>query len=460
MLTVAGPFKASGSGDTPSRRRIFLCRPADRADEIRCATRIVSILARRAFRRPVTHDEVKDLLEFFRDGRAKRGSFEAGIQMALRRIVASPKFIFRGETESSELTPGTPYHVSNLELASRLSFFLWSSIPDDELLALASEAKLRNRKVLEQQVRRMLADRKSKAIVDNFVGQWLYLRNLRSVQPNSNDFPDFDDNLRQALQREVELFVGSIVREDRSVLDLLTADYTFVNERLARHYGIPNIYGSQFRRVTLTDDSRRGLLGKGAVLTVTSQADRTSPVLRGKWILENLVGTPPPPPPPDVPSLQENEKAKPRTMRERMEAHRANPVCATCHKVMDPLGFVLENFDAVGAWRGREAGHPIDVTGTFWDGTQLNGAVSLREALLKRPEAFIGNFSEKLLTYALGRGLDYYDMPAVRDILRQADGADYRFSSVVLGIVNSKPFQMRTKLAQDGEASSLTSSVQ
>jgi hypothetical protein len=334
--------------------------------------------------------------------------------------------------------------VSDVELASRLSFFLWSSIPDDELLRVAAAGKLKNPAVLDQQVRRMLGDAKAQALVTNFAGQWLHLRNLRSMVPNSNEFPDFDDNLRQAMLRETELFFDSIIREDRSVVDLLTADYTYVNERLATHYGIPGIYGNHFRRVTLTEDARRGLLGKGAILMVTSHADRTSPVVRGKWILENLVGAPPPPPPPNVPPLKDSDEgAKPRSMREQMEEHRASPVCAGCHKVMDPLGFALENFDAVGAWRTMDAGVPIDASGQLTDGTRIDGVVQVRQALLKRPEVFVNALTEKLLTYALGRGPAYYDMPSLRSIVRESARENYRFSSLILAIVRSTPFQMR-----------------
>jgi Protein of unknown function (DUF1592)/Protein of unknown function (DUF1588)/Protein of unknown function (DUF1585) len=334
--------------------------------------------------------------------------------------------------------------VSDLELASRLSFFLWSSIPDDELLKVASQGRLTDPAVLEQQVRRMLASDRARTLVSNFAGQWLQLRNVRSVLPNSDEFPDFDDNLRQGFRRETELLFESVMREDRNVLDLLRADYTFVNERLAQHYGIPNVYGSYFRRVPITDEARKGLLGQGSILALTSHAERTSPVLRGKWVLENIVGTPPPPPPPDVPTLKENEEGqKPRTMREQMAEHRANPVCASCHKVMDPIGFALENFDAVGAWRTREAGGPVDASGELADGTKVDGVVTLRAALLSRPDVFVGTMTEKLLTYALGRGLDYHDMPVVRSIVRQSGAGGYRFSSLVLGIVNSVPFQMR-----------------
>jgi mono/diheme cytochrome c family protein len=442
-LTIIGPFNATGPGETPSRRRIFVCRPASRSAEEPCARRILATLARRAYRRAATDAEIADLMGFYRRGRGK-GIFDKGVQMALRRVLASPKFVLRAERNRPDVPPGVAYRISDVELASRLSFFLWSSIPDDELLRVAAEGRLRNPVVLEQQARRMLADRKASALVANFAGQWLQLRNLRRIVPNSNEFPDFDDNLRQALLREADLFFESIIREDRSVLDLLTADYTFVNERLARHYGIPNMYGTHFRRVTLGDDARKGVLGKGAILTVTSHTDRTSPVVRGKWLLENLLGTPPPPPPANVPPLKENEPGKkPRTLREQMEEHRKNTVCANCHKLMDPLGFALENFDAVGAWRMQDAGNPSDASGKIADGTTLDGVVTLRQALLARPDVFVGTFIERLLTYALGRGLSYHDMPIVRRIDRQAARHDHKFSAIILGIVTSVPFQMR-----------------
>jgi hypothetical protein len=472
-LAITGPFEATGPGDTPSRRRIFTCSPssssakvpasaeasADRsagkraahvstagsnASETACAQQILSTLARRAYRKPVTDADLRPVLSFYDVGR-RQGGFERGIQMGLERILASPQFMFRIERDPANVAAGAVYRISDLELASRLSFFLWSSIPDDELLKVAIQGRLSNPAVLEQQVRRMLASDRSRTLVSNFAGQWLQLRNVRSVLPNSDEFPDFDDNLRQGFQRETELLFESIMREDRNVLDLLRADYTFVNERLAEHYGMPNVYGSYFRRVSITDDARKGLLGQGSILALTSHAERTSPVLRGKWILDNIVGTPPPPPPPDVPTLKENEEGqKPRTMREQMAEHRASPVCASCHKVMDPIGFALENFDAVGAWRTREAGGAIDASGELADGTKVDGVVTLRQALLGRPEVFVGTMTEKLLTYALGRGLDYHDMPVVRSIVRQAAASDYRFSSLVLGIVNSVPFQMRT----------------
>jgi hypothetical protein len=455
-VILSGPFNPTGPGDTPSRRRIFTCRPARPQDEEDCASGILETLARRAYRGHATDDDVRTLRGFFARGRREGGSFDAGIDLALRRILASPKFIFRVEPDPPGAAPGAVYPLSDLELASRLSFFLWSSIPDDELLALASRGRLRSEGALRQQVRRMLADSKSQALVDNFLGQWLHLRNLRTKQPNSHEFPDFDDNLRQALQTEIELFFRSILREDRSVLDLMTADYTFLNERLARHYGIPGVYGSHFRRVTLPDAARRGLLGKGAVLMVTSHAHRTSPVLRGKWILENVLGTPPPPPPDVVPPFEEDTSAaKPRSVRERLEVHRRNPACASCHRMIDPAGLALENFDAAGAWRIRDGGTrgmPIDASGQLVDGTAVNGVEELREALVRDPDVFATTLAEKLLTYALGRGLSAADMPAVRGIVAGARREGYRFAALVDGIVTSVPFTMRVK-APAGEAS-------
>ncbi len=443
-VSIGGPFDAKGSGDTPSRRRIFSCHPASAAEEMPCARRIVSTLARHAYREPIGDADLETLLGFYQQGRNK-GTFEDGIELALRRILASPQFVFRFERDPAGLASDTNYRVSDLDLASRLSFFLWSSIPDDELIDLASQGKLHNPAVLEQQARRMLADPRSQALVDNFAGQWLYLRNLRGAAPDLESFPNFDDNLRQAFKTETELFFGSIMREDRSVLNLLNADYTFVNDRLARHYGIPNISGSRFRRVTVTDDARRGLLGQGSILTVTSVATRTSPVQRGKWLLENVLGTPPNPPPANVPPLKENAAgAKELTVRERMEQHRASPACAGCHKILDPLGFSLDNFDAVGAWRSLgEGGTPIDASGVLADGTKVNGPADLRNALLSRPNVFVGTMTEKLMTYALGRGVEYYDMPAIRGIVHDAARKDYRFSTLILGVVKSTPFQMR-----------------
>ncbi len=452
---VTGPFKPTGVGETPSRRKIFVCRPSAAAEENACARRILSTLARRAYRGDVVNADLQVLMEFYEAGRQEGGSFDTGIDLALRRILASPKFVFRVERDPSSIAPGTVYRLSDLELASRLSFFLWSSIPDDQLLDLASQGKLKTPAILEQQVRRMLTDEKSQALVENFVGQWLHLRNLRNKLPNSHAFPDFDDNLRVYMQTEMELFVGSIIREDRNVLDLMTADYTFVNERLAKHYGIPNIYGSHFRRVTLTDEARKGLLGKGAVLMVTSHAHRTSPVLRGKWILENVMGTPPPPPPDVVPPFEEDTQAqKPKSVRERMEQHRKNPSCASCHRLIDPAGLALENFDAVGAWRTRDGGtrgSDVDASGQLVDGTQINGVVELRQALTREPQTFVRTMTEKLLIYGLGRGLTASDMAVVRGIAHGAAGDNYRFSSLVAGIVKSAPFQMRLK-APDSES--------
>ena len=451
-FTITGPFNAKGPGDTPSGRKIFVCRPSAAAEEEACANKILSTLVHRAYRGTDTPGDLQRLLAFYRTGR-QSGTFDSGIQEALQRILAGPKFLIRAERDPASAIPGSVTRISDLDLASRLSFFLWSSIPDDELLRIASQGRLSNPIVLEQQTRRMLADSKAEALVTNFAGQWLYLRNLRDMIPNSVDFPDFDDNLRQSFARETELFFSSIMREDRNVLDLMTANYTFLNERLARHYGVPNIYGSRFRRVSVTDEARRGLLGQGSILMVTSHTDRTSPVVRGKWILDNLLGAPPPPMPANVPPLNENNRAGGRvlTMRERMEEHRSNPYCAGCHQIMDPIGFALENFDAVGAWRAREGGThgtPIDASGRMLDGAKVNGPVELRQALLSQPEIFVGTMTEKLLIYALGRGLANYDMPTVRAIVRDASKQDYRFSSLILGIVKSTPFQMRTTAAQ------------
>jgi len=445
-VIVTGPFNATGPGDTASRRRILSCRPAaaTAGAETACATQILSSLARRAYRRPVTQGDLSRLLAFYRDGRAK-GTFETGVQLALRRMLTSPSFVFRAEDDPATLAPGTAYQVSDVELATRLSFFLWSSIPDAPLLDLAEKGQLRQPAVLRREVRRMLADPRANAVVENFAGQWLHLRNLENSAPNSDEFPDFDNDLRVGFRREAELFFESVMREDRSAVDLMTADYTFVNERLARHYGIPNVYGSHFRRVTLTDDARRGLLGKGSVLLATSHADRTAPTLRGKWVMENLLGTPPAPPPPNVPALEQTAGAAPKTMRERLEAHRANPSCASCHRAMDPIGFAMENLDAVGAWRTREAGVSIDASGQLTDGTRVNGVVELRQALLRQPEIFVSTLSEKLMIYALGRGLQHYDMPVLRRIVHEAAKEQYRFSALVTGIVESAPFRMRSK---------------
>jgi hypothetical protein len=442
-VQITGPFNATGSGDTASRHAIFVCHPAKAADELPCARRIATNLARKAYRRPINDADAEILLRFYQKGRNK-GDFERGVEEALRLILASPNFIFRAEPDPSNVTPGSIYRASDLELASRLSFFLWSTIPDEELLNVASQGKLHDPATMERQVRRMLMDPKSEALVKNFAGQWLFLRNLQSVSPNEDEFPNFDDNLRQAMRRETELFFESVMREDRNVLDLLNADYTFVNERLAKHYGIPNVYGSQFRRVTIPDENRRGLLGQASILTVTSEANRTSPVKRGKWILENILGTPPPAPPPNVPPLKENaDNAKALPIRALMEEHRKNPVCASCHKILDPLGFSLENFDAIGEWRTTDAGTKIDASGQLADGTAVDGPVALRKAIMKHPEQFVRTMTEKMLTYGLGRGLEYYDMPAVRMIEQASAKDDYRFSALVMNIVKSTPFQMK-----------------
>jgi hypothetical protein len=444
-LTVAGPFDVTGAGDTASRRRIFLCRPQTRSAERACARRIIDTLARRAYRHPASERDLRPLLSFYEAGR-RDGTFDTGIQRALQAVLASPQFVFRVERDPENVPADAPYRITDLELASRLSFFIWSSIPDDELLSMAAEGRLHEPPVLERQVRRMLADPKAGALTANFAGQWLQLRNVRNVLPNSDEFPDFDDNLRQAFRRETELLFESIVGEDRNVLDLLGADYTFVNERLARHYGIPDVYGSRFRRVAVRDEARKGLLGHGSVLALTSHAERTSPVVRGKWVLENILGTPPPPPLPDVPALMENAPGRaPKTMRELLSMHRASPVCASCHRAMDPIGFALENFDAVGAWRTREPGGPIDASGELADGTVVDGVVALRNALVRRPEVFVTTMADKMLTYAIGRGLQAHDMPAVRAIVRRAAANGYRFSSIVLGVASSAPFQMRKR---------------
>jgi len=443
-IAIRGPYNATGPGDTPSRKRIFVCRPAGRTDETRCARQILSTFARRAYRRPLTEVDVQALLPFYEDGRSE-GGFETGIQWALERVLVSPEFLFRIEADPAAGS-STAHRISDLELASRLSIFLWSSIPDDELLEVAAHGKLKEPAVLERQVRRMLADPRSRSLVSNFAAQWLFLRDLEAKNPNSRFFRDFDKGLQQAFQTEIDLFVDSVLRGDRNVLDLLSANYTFVNERLARHYGIPNVFGSEFRRVALGDDSpRRGLLGKGSILTLTSYATRTSPVLRGKYILDNLLATPPPPPPPNVPALAEKANdGKTLTMREAMARHRANPICASCHARMDPLGFAMENFDAVGQWRTRtDAGEPLDVSATLQDGTTFDGVAGLREQLVQRPVLFVTGLTEKLLTYAVGRKTAYYDAPTVRQIVREAARSDYRFSSLVLGVVNSVPFQMR-----------------
>ena len=463
-VSVSGPFLAAGAGDTSARRRLFVCYPSAVSEEAPCAREVLARVARRAYRRPLAGDDVETLLAFYEAGRAA-GGFDAGIRRGLEGILVDPEFLFRFEREpraparpapppgeadgaaaaAARAPAGSIHPISDLELASRLSFFLWSSIPDDELLDVAAAGRLRDPGMLEAQVRRMLADARAEALVDGFATQWLALRTLPGVVPTPELFPEFDDNLRQAFARETELFVGSQIREDRSLLELLRADYTFVDERLARHYGIPNVYGSRFRRVTFDDDSRGGLLGHGSILTVTSYPTRTSPVLRGHWLLEHMLGAPPPPPPPDVPALPERGAAgRPASVRERLERHRENAVCASCHAPMDPLGFALDHFDAIGRWRATgEAGEPIDASGVFPDGTAFHGLSGLREVLLDRRAQFVRTVVEKLTTYALGRALEYHDMPAVRRIVREAAADDHRWSSLVLGIVRSLPFQMR-----------------
>jgi hypothetical protein len=449
-VSIVGPRSASGVGDTPSRRRIFTCTPAD-DDEAACAAEILRQLAQRAFRRPVAGDDpaVTTLLAFYAQGR-EDGTFDAGIQRALARVLVDPEFIFRFEREPPDAAVGTVYRISDVELASRLSFFLWSSIPDEALLATAAAGELAQPAVLEREVKRMLADPKADALVTNFAAQWLGLRQLDTVRPTS---ADFDGNLREAFRKETELLFATVLRQDSSVVELLSADYTFVDERLARHYGIPGVSGSRVRRIDLGDSARRGLLGHGSVLTVTSAPNRTSPVKRGQWILENVLGTPAPPPPDNVETnLDETAPAgaAPTTLRQRLEQHMADPGCAACHSLMDPLGFALENFDFTGKWRDAEAGRPVDSTGVFVDGTALGGPAGLRQVLLERSELFAHTFAEKLLTYALGRSLEASDMPAVREIVRRAARDDYRMSALVLGVAESLPMQMRMKVADEG----------
>jgi hypothetical protein len=443
-VLIGGPYQPAVADDTASRRRIFSCRPSPRLTEEACATQIFSTLARRAYRRPLNERDVERLMSFYRLGRAD-GNFDAGIRRGLERMLAAPSFLFRVQHEPATSLPGTVYRLNDLDLASRLSFFLWSSIPDDELLDLAVRGELKDPAVLDRQVRRMIRDARSRALVDNFANQWLKLGKLAGVVPDVDEFPDFDENLREAMQQETHLFVGSQLQEDRSVLELLTADYTFLNERLARHYQVPDIYGSHFRRVSFADGSRGGLLSQASILTVTSYPNRTSPVVRGKWLLDTMLGSPPPPPPLDVPPLKENERGenqRPLSVRERMEAHRRNPACAVCHVRMDPLGFSLENFDALGKWRTESDGAPIDAAAVLPDGTKFEGIVGLRALLAGHKEEFVGTLTEKLLAYALGRGIEFYDLPAVRAIVRAAAPDDYRWSSLIAGIVRSKPFTM------------------
>jgi len=449
-IVISGPLNMSGAGDTPSRRRILVCHPSSPTEEAPCARQILTTLARRAFRRPVVDSEMTTLMNFYQQGR-KDADFETGLQQALARILVAPAFMYRVEEEPAGIADGGIYRISDLQLASRLSFFLWSSMPDDELLDLASKARLSDPKILEQQMRRMLADPKSQALITNFAGQWLGLRELAKVETSAKNF---DDNLRQGFRRETEMLFESIVREDRSIVNLLDADYTFVDERLAQHYGIPNIRGSYFRRVTLNAASpRRGVLGQGSFLTISSVGTRTSPVTRGRWILENVLGTPAPVPPPGVDTNLEKdpEQVKVTSLRQRLELHRKVEPCASCHKIMDPIGFALENFDMVGTWRDLDGKTPIDASGELVDGTKLTSVADLRKALLSRREMFVSTSTQKLLTYATGRTLEYFDMPAVRGIVRRAAANDYRFSSLVLGIVQSDAFQKKMRLKKNSE---------
>ncbi len=462
MVTISGPYKGQTASDTPSRRRIFVCRPTGPSDETACAKQILSTLERRAYRRPVTDGDLQDVMPFYVQGR-KNGSFDRGIEQAVARLLVSPQFLFRIERDPPNIAPGTPFRVSDLELASRLSFFIWSSIPDDELLNVASSGKLKDPAVLEHQVRRMLADPRAESLVTNFAEQWLYIRDIDAKKPDELLFPDFDETLREGFRHETDLFLDSVLLHgNHSVLDLLTANYSFVNERLAKHYGIPNVEGTYFRRVTFPPDSPRGgLLGQGSILTLTSYATRTSPVLRGKWILENILSSPPPPPPPNVPALktEANDTGKPLTMRQAMEAHRANPVCASCHARMDPIGFAMDNFDAVGQWRDGDAGQAIDGSGVLPDGTKFNGVAELKKALLRHPEQFVETVAEKLLMYGISRNVQYYDQPAVRAIVHQAAASNYSFAPLVLGVVKSAPFQMRKSQEEAPKAPAITTAA-
>ncbi len=450
-VTIAGPYDGTRPVSTPSRDKVFMCKPSAAAEELPCARKILTTLAREAYRRPITDSDTESLMNMYQAGR-NTGDFENGVERGLQFILAHPEFVFRTEGGPADVKPGQAYRISDVELASRLAYFFWSSGPDDELIRLAAQGKLRNSDVLEQQIRRMLADPRTHELVKNFAGQWLQLRVMQSYTPEGIDYPDFDDNLRQAFRTEAEMFFESVVREDRSIIDLLDGNYTFVNERLAAHYGIPNIYGSQFRRVKLDGDLdvRRGLLGKGGIELVTSVSDRTSPVQRGKWVMTNILGIVPPDPPPNIPPLKDaaSGSSAPQTMRQLMEAHRANPACAGCHKMMDPIGFALENFDGIGKWRTKDAGQNVDASSQLTDGTKIVGVVDLRNALLRYSPQFARVVTEKLLTYALGRGVEYQDMPVVRAIVRDAARNNYRFSTLIEGIVNSEPFQMNRKPEQ------------
>jgi hypothetical protein len=446
-LTIRGPYQAAGPGDTLSRRNIFICRPKNAAGEEPCARKILSALARSAFRRPVTAEDLQDLLAFYREDR-KHGGFEAGIQGALERILVSFSFLYRVERRPPATAAGAVYRLSDIDLASRLSFFLWNSIPDDELLRTAERGRLKDPAVLEQQVRRMLRDSRSKALVESFANQWLTVRKAHTWQPDTSRFPEFDENLRESFLRETQLFLESQLREDRSVVDMVSADYSFINERLAQHYGISGVHGDRFRRFTFTDGVRGGLLGQGGILMVTSYPDRTAPVVRGLWALENLLGMPPPPPPPDVPDLEARAAdGRVLSIRQQMEAHRQNPACAVCHVRMDPLGFALENFDAIGRWRSVSDGLPVDASAVFADGTPIEGVHGLRSFIVRHRENYVHTFTTKLLTYALGRKVDYRDNPAIRKITREAAASGHRWSSIILGIVKSTPFTMSTEPA-------------
>jgi hypothetical protein len=442
IVSIGGPYGVPATGDSPGRRKVFICRPKEVASEESCARRILSTLAARAYRRPVTDSDIRTLLEFYRMGHAE-GSFDAGIQRGIERILAGPSFLIRIEREPAGMAAGSTYRVNDLDLASRLSFFLWSSIPDDELREAAARGTLNDPGVLERQVQRMLRDPRANALVDNFAGRWLELSKIAGVVPDTELYPEFDENLRDAMEQETKLFVGGQIRDNRSVMELLTADYSMLNERLAAHYGIRNVYGSHFRRVTFPDGLRGGLLGQSSVLTVTSYPNRTSVTMRGRWLLANILGAPPPPPPPDIPALKDaGVEGQPRSLRERMEMHRKKPACASCHQRMDPLGFALENFDALGKWRTVSDGAPIDPSATFPDGTRFEGVAGLRTLLVSHKEDFARTLSGKLLAYAIGRGLDYRDLPAVRALARDAEPAGYSWSSIITGIVKSPPFSM------------------
>ncbi|NNE38867.1 MAG: DUF1592 domain-containing protein, partial [Gammaproteobacteria bacterium] len=443
-ISVTGPFNPQGPGNTLSREKIFVCTPTVEMDETSCATEIMSNLARIAYRRPVAEEDINPLMSLFETGKDQYGSFEAGIQMAIEGLLVNIDFLFRLESDPRNVAKDSNYELSDLELASRLSFFLWSSIPDDELLTLAEQDKLKDQAVMEQQVNRMLNDDRSQTLVNNFAEQWLLLRNLPHTSKNLELFPDFDENLRKDFLTETQLYLASIFQNNRSILDMFRADYKFVNERLARHYGIPDVYGNKFRKVNITDENQKGLLAQGAVLAITSYPNRTSPVLRGKWVLENILAAPPPPPPTVIPPLKEDDDTgKKLSMRQAIEKHRANPVCAVCHNRMDPIGFGLENFNPIGQWRTEDAGEPIDSSGMLPDGSAFQGPAELQKALLSNSEVIASAFTQKLLTYALGRDLQYYDMATVRDIVHNSKDNDYRFSDIVLGIVKSLPFTMR-----------------